>query len=231
MSRRGLSIPAQLGWSVLLVMLLAAINYQNNMGYALTFLLANLFVVAVMHSYANLAGLRIEAIGADDAFAGQRTAYCGAPMIGIVGVAVLGRTLQDPDQVMPLLQFFARKNPHHLKGHAPYRHNRALRFPQVDAQILRHALGQQNCVQLIFSQPAPADKNLIKPRNAGFQMRKADQTLGFKRSALMINWNTRSPGSILILHPDPRDADSFLSEIVGDKSQRLGRQIDPVDVL
>jgi uncharacterized protein (DUF58 family) len=59
----------------LLVMLVAAINYQNNMSYALTFLLANLFIVAVLHSYANLAGLTITAIGADDAFAHQRSAF------------------------------------------------------------------------------------------------------------------------------------------------------------
>jgi uncharacterized protein (DUF58 family) len=59
----------------LLVMLIAAINYQNNMSYALTFLLANLFVVAVLHSYANLAGLTVRAIGADDAFPGQRSAF------------------------------------------------------------------------------------------------------------------------------------------------------------
>jgi uncharacterized protein (DUF58 family) len=59
----------------LLVMLIAAINYQNNMSYALTFLLANLFVIAVLHSYANLSGLTISALGADDAFAGQRSAF------------------------------------------------------------------------------------------------------------------------------------------------------------
>ena len=59
----------------LVVMLIAAINYQNNMSYALTFLLANLFVVAVLHSYANLAGLTIRAVGADDAFPRQRSAF------------------------------------------------------------------------------------------------------------------------------------------------------------
>ena len=59
----------------LLVMLIAAINYQNNMSYALTFLLANLFVVAVLHSYANLSGLTLTALGADDAFPHQRTAF------------------------------------------------------------------------------------------------------------------------------------------------------------
>lgn len=56
-------------------MLIAAINYQNNMSFALTFLLANLFVVAVLHSYANLSGLTITALGADDAFPHQRSAF------------------------------------------------------------------------------------------------------------------------------------------------------------
>ncbi|MEM9317136.1 MAG: DUF58 domain-containing protein [Pseudomonadota bacterium] len=59
----------------LLMMLTAAINYQNNTSYALTFLLANLFVVAVLHTYANLAGLTTTAIGADDAFAGGVSAF------------------------------------------------------------------------------------------------------------------------------------------------------------
>lgn len=56
-------------------MLIAAINYQNNMSYALTFLLANLFVVAVLHTYANLSGLTVTALNADDAFAGQRSGF------------------------------------------------------------------------------------------------------------------------------------------------------------
>lgn len=56
-------------------MLIAAINYKNNMSYALTFLLANLFVVAVLHTYANLSGLKITALAADDAFAGQRSGF------------------------------------------------------------------------------------------------------------------------------------------------------------
>ena len=59
----------------LLLMLVAAINYQNNMSYALTFLLANLFLVAVLHSYANLSNLTISAVGAREAFAGQRCAF------------------------------------------------------------------------------------------------------------------------------------------------------------
>jgi uncharacterized protein (DUF58 family) len=76
--RRIFIFPSQTGFFFmlcLLVMLIAAINYQNNMSYALTFLLANLFVVAVLHSYANLSGLTISALGADEAFAGQRSAF------------------------------------------------------------------------------------------------------------------------------------------------------------
>ncbi len=76
--RRIFIFPSRTGFffgACLLVMLVAAINYQNNMSFALTFLLANLFVVAVIHSYANLSALTITALGADDAFAHQRTAF------------------------------------------------------------------------------------------------------------------------------------------------------------
>jgi uncharacterized protein (DUF58 family) len=60
---------------VLAVMLLAAINYQNNMAFALTFLLANLFVIAVLHTFANMAGLTIHAVRATPVFAGQHSEF------------------------------------------------------------------------------------------------------------------------------------------------------------
>ena len=59
----------------LLVMLLAAINYQNNMSYALTFLLATLFIVATLHTYANLSGLTIRALRAQSVFPGQQAEF------------------------------------------------------------------------------------------------------------------------------------------------------------
>jgi uncharacterized protein (DUF58 family) len=59
----------------LLVMLLTAINYENNMAYALTFLLAMLFVVATLHTYANLSGLTIRALRAKPAFPGQQSEF------------------------------------------------------------------------------------------------------------------------------------------------------------
>ena len=59
----------------LLVMLMAAINYQNNMSYALTFLLATLFIIATLHTFANLSGLTIRALRAEPAFPGQVTEF------------------------------------------------------------------------------------------------------------------------------------------------------------
>lgn len=60
---------------VLLLMLMTAINYQNNMTYALTFLLATLFIIATLHTYANLSGLTIRALRAQSAFPGQQSEF------------------------------------------------------------------------------------------------------------------------------------------------------------
>ncbi len=59
----------------LLLMLLTAINYQNNMSYALTFLLTTLFIVAVLHTYANLSGLTIQGVRAQPGFPGQQAVF------------------------------------------------------------------------------------------------------------------------------------------------------------
>lgn len=72
--RRIFIFPSRVGFfffACLAVMLVAAINYENNMSYALTFLLATLFVVAVLHSYANLSGLTLGALRAGEGFPGQ----------------------------------------------------------------------------------------------------------------------------------------------------------------
>ena len=59
----------------LLVMLVAAINFENNLSYGLTFLLSTLFIVATLHTYANLSGLTIRALRAESAFAGQQSEF------------------------------------------------------------------------------------------------------------------------------------------------------------
>lgn len=44
----------------LLAMLIAAINYTNNLAFLLTFLLGSISVLSAIHAYANLAGLELE---------------------------------------------------------------------------------------------------------------------------------------------------------------------------
>ncbi len=76
--RRIFIFPGRVGFFFLLclvVMLMTAINFQNNLSYALTFLLATLFVIATLHTYANLSGLTIRAVRAQPAFPGQQSEF------------------------------------------------------------------------------------------------------------------------------------------------------------
>ena len=71
-------LPTRQGWGfllLLLVMLLGAINYNNSLAYALTFLLAGLGQVALYHTYRNLVGLELHAGASRDAFAGAEAAF------------------------------------------------------------------------------------------------------------------------------------------------------------
>ena len=60
---------------VLAVMLIAAINYQNNMAFALVFFLFSLFIVAILHTFSNLSGLCIEALRGYPTFAGEMAEF------------------------------------------------------------------------------------------------------------------------------------------------------------
>ena len=60
---------------LLLVMLLGSINYNNNLGFVLTFLLGGLALVSILHGYRNLARLTLCAVRTDPAFAGQEARY------------------------------------------------------------------------------------------------------------------------------------------------------------
>lgn len=73
--RRIFIVPTRMGMAfiaALLLMLLAAINYQNSLAYGLTFLLASVFVVTILHTYRNLAGLVLHAGGGVAVFAGEQ---------------------------------------------------------------------------------------------------------------------------------------------------------------
>ncbi len=72
--RRIFIMPTAVGMSfviALVLMLIAAINYENSLAYALTFLLGSVFVVAILHTWRNLAGLELQAGGSEAVFLGE----------------------------------------------------------------------------------------------------------------------------------------------------------------
>lgn len=76
--RRIFIIPSRAGGAYLLMLfglLLLAINYQNNLIFALTFWLFSIFLVAILHTFGNLSGITLRAGAAEPVFAGQPAAF------------------------------------------------------------------------------------------------------------------------------------------------------------
>lgn len=73
-SRRIYILPTRSGLIfglITFVMLLGAMNYNNNLGFALTFLIAAVAIVSIHHCHHNLTQLRISSLGAEPVFAGD----------------------------------------------------------------------------------------------------------------------------------------------------------------
>jgi len=71
-------LPNRYGWLMLLVlgvMLLGSINYNNNLGYALTFLLMGVWVMAHVHGYRNLRGIEVLGVRAAPVFVGDEAVF------------------------------------------------------------------------------------------------------------------------------------------------------------
>jgi uncharacterized protein (DUF58 family) len=60
---------------VLLAMLLGSINYNNSLGYALTFLLTSLAVVSILHTFRNIHKLQLSAGHPQPVFAGEEANF------------------------------------------------------------------------------------------------------------------------------------------------------------
>ena len=60
---------------LLLLLLLGSINYALSLGFVLTFLLAGLGHVAMLHTYRNLSGIQINAVAATPVFTGEQAQF------------------------------------------------------------------------------------------------------------------------------------------------------------
>ena len=70
--------PTKRGWVFFLLnftLWLLGTNYQNNLILGLTFLLAGIFVVAILHTYANLSGLNVVSTGCGTAHVGASLGF------------------------------------------------------------------------------------------------------------------------------------------------------------
>ena len=109
--RRVYIFPTRFGFSfyaVLLVMLIGSINYNNSLGFLLTFLLGSLSLVAILHTYRNLAGMRLRLRAQRPVFAGQETRFLvqldnrnGSQRFGLTIIYPL--TPQEDDRQLTLL--------------------------------------------------------------------------------------------------------------------------------
>ncbi|MCF8028308.1 MAG: DUF58 domain-containing protein [Desulfobacteraceae bacterium] len=59
----------------LLAMLVGAINYNNNLGFLLVFLLGAMALVSMLHTHRNLVGLRLLSVSANPVFAGETAVF------------------------------------------------------------------------------------------------------------------------------------------------------------
>lgn len=61
--------------AITVVIWLLGTNYQNNLILGLSYLLSSIFVVSILHAFANLAGISVRFVGARPAFAGDLAAF------------------------------------------------------------------------------------------------------------------------------------------------------------
>lgn len=60
---------------LVVVIWLLGTNYQNNLILALAYMQISVFVLTILNTYNNMAGLRVEFIGAEEGFVGERIAF------------------------------------------------------------------------------------------------------------------------------------------------------------
>lgn len=71
-------LPTRAGWGfvlLLVLLLLLSINFENNLIFALTFLLTALMIITILYTYTNLAGVQASCMATHPCFAGESAGF------------------------------------------------------------------------------------------------------------------------------------------------------------
>ncbi len=171
--RRVYILPTRVGFLFVLVlgaMLLGAINYSNSLGFALTFLLASLSVVSIIHTFRNLHGLSFHPGHARPVFAGEQAVFPigienrrGTPRFAVdFTLAGAGRITEDLGA--NALNWVELRIPASRRGR--------LRLPRCTVETrfplgLFRAWGYVHLSSQCLVYPKPADARSIPPKLGG----------------------------------------------------------------
>ncbi|QTA78166.1 DUF58 [Desulfonema limicola] len=96
-------MPTRYGFLFLLVlsgMLMGSVNYENNVGFLLTFLLGGMAFISIFHTYKNMAGIQILSSGSTPAFAGEKTIFYFNVKPGYSASAAVVFHLETKDEIL-----------------------------------------------------------------------------------------------------------------------------------
>jgi uncharacterized protein (DUF58 family) len=210
-SRHIYILPTRHGWVfslVLLALLLAAINYANALAYLLTFLLASMALVSVLHTQRNLLGLTLTVTGTDPVFAGEPAAFhlCARNASG----ARLAIRVETPDAQLAVLDVPARDT-HCVSLTVPAEHRGWLECPafvlasHYPLGILRAWTRRVRLPARCLVYPRPADAELLSSASAEGgdaargRLHESDDYAGLRRyqpgdAPTRISWKTLARG-------------------------------------
>jgi len=243
--RRIFIFPSRQGFAFLVVVaaiLIAAVNYENNMVYGVAFLLLAVFVSTIMHTYGNLSGLVIRAMHTRTAFAGEdaefNIALCrqhkrvyhglivGWPQ-GSVVVENLLRGTQRPVRLFVKTQQRGRLHPGrlHIETFYPMGFLRAWTWIDLDMHCIVYP-------RPLFAGALPHHSSVDNEDGAASMQRGADDFAGFRGyqagdSLKSVHWRSLAKGQPLQTRLFSSLADRRLGlewdQVSGDQEQRLSK--------
>ena len=174
---------------LLLVMLFGAINYNNSLGHAFTFLVGSMAMVSILHTYRNLAGLDFAAGRVTPVFAGERAGF----ELLVTNTSPWRRyALQLEAAGQPAVRFDVEaQHTASVSVHNKAEHRGILRLGRCTVST-RYPLGlfrawaylelQAEC--LVYPRPGPErplpQSSAYKPNQSGDKGRGVDDFVGFR---------------------------------------------------